>query len=253
MKDSKPALSSMTLIGLVILGLTFLVDRLGLKVGEGEIQEIAEWVIGVMGGVLTFAGRWRHGDLYVTKPPTYLFVSVLSLSLIGCASTPEGRWYQSRSALNTANQIFIVHEQAGNFDDDQIIKWGGVLKDWRAALDAAKTQLPGFGEKPGAAFRFYMDVAEKLLMQWELRHKESRNAPDRPSDNPIGFYDGQSDLRVCGRAIEHRQRKWPDLRSAKGRHLAASGAHRYPSGRYCLGRIGTSSGDASRPFRIAAA
>ena len=242
MNDRKSALSSMTLIGLVILGLTFLANKLGLKVGEGEIQEIAEWVVGVIGAMLTFAGRWRKGDLYLVddkdfKPPIgLLFVALLSLSLIGCASTPEARWYQSRSALNTANQILIVQEQAGNLTDDQIIKWGGVLKDWRAALEAAKTQLPRFGEKPGAAFIFYMDVAEKLLIQWELRHKETRNGS---RDDSIGFYDRQGDYRVCVRATEHRQRKWGDYRPAKGRYLAASGAHRCASGRHRRGCFGT--------------
>lgn len=89
-----------------------------------------------------------------------LSIVVLTLlALIGCAATPEDRWYQQREALTTANEIYLASVPL--MDDAQVVHHGELLQAARSSLEEAKTHLP----EGGPAFDTALNVVEAILIR----------------------------------------------------------------------------------------
>ena len=66
----KHELASMTLGGLVLLVLTTLKDYFQVNVTENELEQAAEVVLWIIGTLMVYFGRVRHGDLWLVKKPS---------------------------------------------------------------------------------------------------------------------------------------------------------------------------------------
>jgi hypothetical protein len=114
------------------------------------------------------------------RPLTRLIVVLLVLAVVGCAATPEDRWYQQRESLNTANRIYLAHVPTMN--DEQIVHYGELLQTARAHLDAAKAQLP----EGGSSFDTALDLIESILVRIvALDASDASAVPPTPTDNPL--------------------------------------------------------------------
>ncbi|QDU33052.1 hypothetical protein KS4_10930 [Poriferisphaera corsica] len=78
---------------------------------------------------------------------------------IGCAVTPEDRWYQQREALTTANHIYLAH--VPNMSDQQVVHYGKLLQTARASLNQVKEQLP----EGGGPFDSTLNTIEQILLK----------------------------------------------------------------------------------------
>ncbi len=81
------------------------------------------------------------------------------LALVGCAATPEDRWYQQREALTTANEVYLASVPL--MDDAEIVHHGELLQAARASLEQARLKLPA----GGPAFDAALDVVETILIR----------------------------------------------------------------------------------------
>ena len=80
--DSKNLALSKTLIGVLVLILSFIVNKWGLPVEEGEVYEVATLIAGLIGAVLAVWGRFTAKKaLTLGKAPKVLPVVLLALSL----------------------------------------------------------------------------------------------------------------------------------------------------------------------------
>lgn len=104
--------------------------------------------------------------------------ALLMCFLVGCAATPESRWAQAQDTLNTTRDGLVAQHRGGVISDADFIALDPFEKAVRGALDRAQTQLPA----GGAAFDFYLNLAESVLGQMTLT-KVPTTAPARVSLN----------------------------------------------------------------------
>lgn len=111
---------------------------------------------------------------------TQLLFVLITITIVGCAATPEDRWYQQRESLNTANRIYLAH--VPTMSDEQIVQYGELLQSARSQLELTKAQLP----EGGSSFDSTLDLIESILVR--IVALEAGDTPDVPpatTDNPI--------------------------------------------------------------------
>lgn len=101
-----------------------------------------------------------------------LIVLLVTVTVAGCAATPEDRWFQQREALNTANRVYLAH--VPTMTDEQVVRYGELLQTARAQLDQAKAQLP----HGGFSFDATLDIVESVLV-----HVIALESPPEPADS----------------------------------------------------------------------
>jgi uncharacterized membrane protein YidH (DUF202 family) len=55
--------TSLTYAGIATILVGFVLDQSGYKFTTDQVQSFVEIVLAVIGGILAFIGRWRHGDI----------------------------------------------------------------------------------------------------------------------------------------------------------------------------------------------
>lgn len=161
------------------------------------------------------------------KQTALLLCALIPLS--GCASTPEARWYQTRDGLTTASKVYIAHAKANTWDDEQLVKYGSLLKLGRAKLEEARLLLP----EGGSEFDFLLNVVEDYLAdlaEQEQTDDSSGNSSD-PPNGPVS-----QGIRLD--AVSTAEGRWIVGRAEEADFGRGWGCRR-PSRFYCRSSPGT--------------
>lgn len=199
---TKHLLRSRTIIGFIVLAISFVVRKLDLNVAEEEIQSIAQLVVELVGLVLVFWGRYKVGDLHVKpkgipglkgRAPVFALLSVVALTLTGCGTTPEARWAEQRQALTLTQDGLVAANAAGWLEDEDFVATSQYVRAARTALDRAESFLPA----GGGFFEQYLTlVVDSLDALRAIQHEAEQEGIDNGTGSNLGpDPGGQHDLQ----------------------------------------------------------
>lgn len=133
--------------------------------------------------------------------------AVLLFGAGGCVgtgpnTTPEDRWYEARSRLNTANSVFVAWARTQDLTDPDAAhtakEWGEALQTARFLLNESKLSLPDGGD----TFDAYLQAIERALLKLEQEHQDGpadfRTDPQPDPPGPVTDERREHFLRPAG-------------------------------------------------------
>lgn len=121
--------------------------------------------------------------------------------LVGCAKSPEARYYQTRSSVTLAEDLMSDAYEAGKIPPREMVAGGEAIKAARRSLEVMKTQLPDGSPTFDQYFKS-VNGAVLPLIQLYLPKGKATNGPSHTRLDHRGGVEGGGVLGESNRAAE---------------------------------------------------